>query len=77
MSRLQELREKYRLEGGKYEPNPNCKFCKGTGEKTVKRTGALTFCICLYVAPDLSDFAGDELGKIAKRMLDNLKTNGE
>lgn len=72
MSRLQELRAKYRLEGGKYEPKPDCKFCKGTGERLVKATGQQTFCICLYVAPELSDFAGESLGKVARDLESKL-----
>lgn len=67
MSRLSELRAKYNMDGGKYEPNQSCKFCKGTGEKPLK-TGSLTFCICLFVSPDLSDFAGDTLGQVARNI---------
>lgn len=73
MATLAELRTKYRLGGGKYEPNPNCKFCKGTGEKPVKSQNRLTFCICLFVAPDMSDFAGDGLAAVAKKMKSKLK----
>ena len=71
-SRLRELRQKYRLEGGKYEPKPDCKFCNGTGERTVKATGELTFCICLFVAPEMSDFAGESLGAVARGMKDKI-----
>lgn len=74
MSRLAELKLKYNMQGGKYEPNPSCKFCKGTGEKTLK-DGRLTFCICLFVSPDLSDFAGDSLAETARKILDELPSN--
>jgi len=72
MSRLQELRQKYHLEGGKYEPKPDCKFCKGTGERTIKTTGNLTFCICLFVAPEMSELAGTTLGAAARGMKDEI-----
>lgn len=65
MSKLQELKQKYTLgDGAKYEPKPDCKFCNGTGEKPSNR-----FCICLYVAPEFSDFAGESLAKTAKDIL--------
>jgi hypothetical protein len=60
------------MEGGRYEPNPSCKFCKGTGEKMLK-DGRLTFCICLFVAQDWSDFAGDTLAKTARTILNEMK----
>ena len=67
MSVLTKLREKYKFNGGSYEPKPDCKFCKGTGEKPLKN-GKLTFCICLYIEHDLSDFAGDSLAELAKKL---------
>ncbi len=70
---LSELKQKYKLDLAKYEPNPDCKFCSGTGEKPIKSTGKLTFCICLFVAPDMSDFAGESLGKFAKKLREDLK----
>lgn len=74
MSILQSIRSKYNLSAGaKYEPNPQCKFCKGTGERAVPRTGKTTFCICLYASPDMSNEAGLMLGKVASEMLKNMK----
>lgn len=72
MSKLAELREKYKLEGGKYEPKADCKFCKGTGERFIKTLSRETFCICLFVAPDMSDFAGESLAKVAKNIREEL-----
>lgn len=71
-SRLQELRKKYRLEGGKYEPNPDCKFCKGAGERTVKSTGKMTFCVCLFIEPGFSNEMGTMLGETAKKLKDKI-----
>lgn len=67
MSTLALMREKYKFNGGNYDPNPQCKFCNGAGERLVKTDPPrMTFCICLYVAPDMSDFAGEMLGRTAK-----------
>ena len=68
MSRLSELRKKYKLEGGKYEPKPDCKFCGGTGERNLKHRDGKTFCICLFIDPSLSDFAGESLAATAKNL---------
>lgn len=71
MATLRELQAKYNLTGGNYEPKPGCKFCHGTGEKK-RKDGKLTFCICLFVEPSLSDFAGDSLSALAKKELAKL-----
>lgn len=73
MAALTELRAKYRLgAGAKYEPKPNCKFCGGAGERRC-RDGEERFCICLFVAPELSEFAGETLAKTARKIADELK----
>jgi len=78
MTTLKAIREKYQLgDGAKYEPNPNCKFCKGTGEKTIKRgrfAGEPSFCICLFTEPEFSNELGSMLGGWAKKQLDEMET---
>lgn len=73
MPTLAELKDKYKMEGGKYEPKPDCKFCKGTGERYIKKLDRTTFCICLFVAPDMSDFAGESLGATAKKLREQME----
>lgn len=68
MSKLQELKQKYNLgKGAQYEPKTDCKFCNGTGERPNNR-----FCICLYVSPELSEFAGETLAKTAKKLMEEF-----
>lgn len=69
---LNELRTKYGFSSGKYEPNQSCKFCKGTGERRSK-DGTLRFCICLFVDHDLSDFVGDSLSGVAKKLREEME----
>lgn len=69
---LEELRNKYKFQGGQYEPKPDCKFCNGTGERKLKHRDTFTFCICLFVDHSMSDFAGDSLSKIAKELKEKL-----
>lgn len=70
---MAELRAKYGIEGGKYEPKSDCKFCKGAGERMVKTNPPrMTFCICLYVDHELSEFAGDSLAATAKKLRDEM-----
>ena len=67
---LAELKAKYKIESAKYEPKPDCLFCKGTGERPIKsRPTEKTFCICLYVDHSASDEIGQMLGKHATDML--------
>lgn len=78
MSTLAELKQKYKLQGGNHEPNPNCKFCKGSGEKPIKsRPGDLTFCICLFVDHSASDEIGTSLGQFATKQLEEMKRDRE
>ncbi len=64
---LAELKTKYGLgDGAKYEPKDDCKFCKGVGERY--KDGVGKFCICLYVDHSMSDFAGDGLSELAKKL---------
>lgn len=72
---LKELIEKYNLKGAKYEPNPNCKFCHGTGEKFIKRRNDYSFCICLYIDPNHSDEIGDMLKEFAVNKLKEMENN--
>ena len=63
---LSALKEKYSLgDGAQYEPNPDCKHCKGSGER-MSRAGE-TFCICLFVDHDASDEIGTLLSDFAKK----------
>lgn len=57
------LREKYPT--AKYDPDPDCRFCMGRGERTVKTDVRGTFdtcCICIF----LGDVAEEERAEIAK-----------
>lgn len=56
------------MKGGKYEPKPDCKFCVGTGERKLKHRAGETFCICLYVEPSLSDFAGESIAETVNKL---------
>lgn len=68
MATLSELKTKYGLgDGAIYEPYGGCKFCRGSGERTTK-SGKMSFCICLYVDHDLSNFAGESLGETARKI---------
>lgn len=72
--KLSELKVRYKLDKAKYEPNPNCSFCHGAGEHSIKaRPNKMIFCICLFVAPDLSDEAGNVLGLLAKQELEKIR----
>lgn len=73
MATLSEIKAKYNMIGGNYDPNPACKFCNGSGEKIVKRTGKLTFCICLFVDHSASDDIGTLLGKFATDQLKRME----
>lgn len=77
MPSLADLRIKYSLEGGKYEPKPGCKFCGGSGERFIAKLNRLTFCICLFVSPEMSDFAGDSLANVAKQIRKNMEGGAE
>lgn len=71
---LNELKSKYGLgDGAKYEPFPDCKFCHGAGERTCK-DGKVRFCICLFVEHSMSDFVGETLGQVAKKLWGEMNT---
>jgi hypothetical protein len=73
MPTLLDLKAKYGLgDGAKHEPFADCKFCRGTGEKTTK-AGNVAFCICLFVDHDLSNFAGESLGKVATKLREEME----
>lgn len=74
MSKLSELKQKYQFTTDDlHEPNPECKFCKGEGERIIKsRPDEVTFCICIFVDHDMSDLAGDLLSQFARKMLDEM-----
>lgn len=73
---LAELKAKYGIERAKYEPKHDCKFCNGTGERVTKH-GLQTFCICLFVAHEASDFVADGLAETARRVLRELRNEGD
>lgn len=56
----------------KYDPKPNCKFCKGTGERQLPGL-RLAPCICACVDHDMSDLAGETLGKVSKDELAKMR----
>ncbi len=77
MMTLGELKAKYELgDGAKYEPNPLCELCGGTGERQLKRKMSVlsdpfdgtTFCHCLFIEPDFSNEAGQMLSGFAAKM---------
>lgn len=70
---LAELQEKYGFDGGNYDPKPDCRFCKGTGEKYVPKLKRSTFCICLFVSHDICEDAGLAIGKVAKEELKRME----
>jgi len=74
MSVMEKLKKKYPGVNFNHNPNPECKFCKGSGERKIKRTGKLTFCICTFVDRSFSNEAGKALGEFARRELDKIKS---
>lgn len=88
MATLEELKKKYNIDRATREPNPSCKFCKGTGEKPLVkrrknvRTGrptdeTHTFCICLFIDHSASDDIGDSLSEFATQQLDKMERESE
>lgn len=66
---LAELRIKYpKHTSAKYEPNPNCKYCHGSGErKTANKDYPVTICLCTYINDqEVVELFQDSLTKIAK-----------
>lgn len=73
MASLAELKAKYGLgDGAKYEPFCDCTFCNGTGERTTKH-GKTAFCICLFVEHAMSQFSGEALGQLARKLSKEIK----
>jgi hypothetical protein len=63
------LKEKY--PDSSYPPNPNCKFCGGTGErhKTINSTLRNTYaCACLFLNPEYCEEVATEIGRVAKKL---------
>lgn len=73
MSVLEQMRRKYGFSGGKYEPNPGCAFCSGTGERK-RKNGKMDFCVCLFVNHAFSDDVGRGLASVAAEI--GRKTGG-
>ncbi len=59
----------------RHGPNPNCPYCKGTGEKTVKlSTGPYqTVCMCTYVDHSVSTEMIGALAETATKVLKEFR----
>lgn len=73
-----ELKQKYCIESDNiHDPNPNCRFCNGPGEKVIKRgrrKDELIFCVCIFVHHSLSNMAGEMLSEFAKSKLAEIES---
>jgi hypothetical protein len=49
-------------------PNPDCKFCNGTGEKWVEKHNQGYPCVCLFIDHQYSDELGTMLSETAKKI---------
>lgn len=68
-----ELQAKYpNFKAIKFDPKPDCKFCKGTGERPLPGL-RLAPCICACVDHSVSELAGDTLAKVARDELAKMK----
>lgn len=64
-----------------HAPRENCKYCKGTGEKTthlrggefIKEQDLISPCICTFVDHDLVDFAAKALNDMVTQLKNELK----
>jgi len=71
----QNLRDKFPNVKFKRPPKPDCRFCKGTGIRFVKKQNRETFCICTFVSHDFCEEAGLLLAKTAKRLREEMNSN--
>lgn len=76
MSSLADLKAKYKLgNGARYEPKPDCLYCKGTGERTAKDRET-RFCLCLFISHDMSDMTAQMLATVAGAIRRKLEKGG-
>lgn len=52
----------------KYSPDPNCRWCKGTGKKWVRANNQYAPCICQFFERDQYEEMGKVIGEAAKKI---------
>lgn len=52
-----------------FPPKPDCRFCKGTGKRYIKKLDFETVCICLFVNHEHCEELGLALGRTASKIL--------
>jgi hypothetical protein len=71
-----ELKAKYGLgDGAKYEPNPKCGQCKGTGERDSNDRAGVPikrFCMCLFVEPKMLKVAQETMATTIQKLKSEL-----
>lgn len=67
------IREKYPT--SHYDPDPECKRCKGMGERYL--LGDWRACICLFVEADIRDKAAETLRTTAQKLRKELDEQGD
>jgi hypothetical protein len=60
------LQGKYPKHKIKYSPKPDCKHCKGTGERQV--VAGTTLCMCTCVDHKIAEIAMDTLSDTVKKL---------